>query len=943
MNTIPSQSIQIKKLDIHATMMYYAKAWVWFVVSLSIAMISAYFYYSFQSPVYLVEARLLIKDEKKGISEQSILKELEIFTPKKVVENEIEILKSFTLMNRVVGQLGLDVRYYKSTIWGDREIYGKIPVKIIARKPLASLYKEKIKIKFIDNQSILIDGEQYPIGKDINTEFGQLRVIANRSLNSSIDPLIFKFSPRIKTVKDYQKKLIVEPTTKASTVLTLAIEDGVVTKGEVILNQLVKEYNQSAIIDKNKAASNTLDFVENRLKLISKEIAVVEKDVEKYKSDEGITDLSSQGSFFLEKVKENDALLSEVNLQIASLEGLEKYVHNASSNRGEIPIIIGLNDPVLTGLIHKLGTLESEKDQLSQTVGPANPLAKTLQNQIAITKNNISDNIHTTKTMLTTNRRLLHKTNADLEKLVRSIPHKERALLNITRQQAIKNELYTYLLKKREETALSYAAAISDSRTIDMALGSSEPIKPVMRNIFILFGLIGLCLPVALLAIRDSRNNRIVRRLDVESLTNIPIIGEVVESMETDGLIINSQNRSTIGEQIRTLRTNIQFLRTKSSASQVILFTSSISGEGKSYLSLNLGASLSLIGHPTVILEFDMRKPKLEKVLNKHSKRGLSHYLINEAEINDILHPIDGYNNYFLLPCGSIPPNPAEILSSPRLAQLFQELRKRFNYILVDSPPCTLVTDAQLIAPFADITLFIVRHNFTPKSNFKVVENLYTENRFNKMYLIINAITDDDQAYYYNYNYGNYYTSESDDNNHLDSHKNGQIVSGFLKKVFKNKPAIPKKKEKKEPVLQDLDIITKSTSFTENTVKSTVTSLVDIEHVLVDKTTTDSKKPAPPQPIANATPVNQPDELPAKKYKELAYLAVAGNFTSENKALNLLCILLQKGYQNAFILNEDDAYKVIALGSDDRSEIIESIEHISSISNSRALVHRNRK
>ncbi len=925
--------------------MYYAKAWKWFLLSFAVSMAAAYLYYSFQAPVYLAESRLLIKDEKKGISEQSILKELDIFTPKKVVENEIEVLKSYTLMNQVVEDLGLDATYYKLTLWGKREIFGNLPIKISVKRPTSLFYKEKLKFSFIDNQSIEINGETYPIGKFVHTEYGQLKITANKPLHSDLNQLIVKFTPRIKTVKEYQKKLVVEPTTKASTVLTLAIEDGVAAKGEQILDQLIKEYNRSAIIDKNKAAANTLDFVENRLSLLSKEITVVEKDVERYKSEAGITDLSSQASLFLDKVKENDAQLSEVNLQVSSLEDLDKYVHSSSSNRGAIPVVIGLNDPVLTGLVHKLGELELENDRLKGTVGPDNPMVKAIQSQIAATKNNISDNIQTVKNMLTTNRRLLQRTNQDLETLVRSIPHKERALLNITRQQAIKNELYGYLLQKREETALSYAAAISDSRTIDSALASSEPVKPIMRNIFILFGMLGLCLPVALLAIRDSRNNRIVRRSDIESLVAVPIIGEIIQSEHNDTLIINGQNRSVIGEQIRTLRTNLQFLKTESDKSQTILFTSSISGEGKSFLSINIGASLSLIGYPTVILEFDMRKPRLEKILNKQSKKGLSHYLINEAELDDILQPIVGYENYYLLPCGSVPPNPTEILSSPRLAKLFEELQLRFDYILIDTPPCTLVSDAQLLAPYADVTLFVVRHNVTPKSNMKIIESLYREKRFEKMYLTINGITNDEEAYYYN-EYGNYYENEEDSIKELEPY-NDKMMTNFFTRLFHGKSSYSAKKDvDPEPapaVSPEAVIHSVATSYTENSAKVTSTGLIDSAPVAVTQAATKSKKHTPAPPL----PVDEVDGLPARNKEELEYLAVAGNYLSETKALTLLCTLLQNGYPQAFILKEEEEdqqlFKVIALSSNNRNEVTESLNQISKITNKRALVVRNKR
>jgi len=408
----------------------------------------------------------------------------------------------------------------------------------------------------------------------------------------------------------------------------------------------------------------------------------------------------------------------------------------------------------------KVSELELKREEVSRTMAPNSPMFQSLDSQIKTIKASINENVSTIRQQLTSNKNQLLANNKRIESMIRTVPGKERALLNISRQQAIKNGLYTYLLQKREETALSAASTVSDSRTVDAARTGSKPVKPVKMTIFGIFSIIGLLIPIGFLSAKDVLNNRVLRRSDVEEATQIPILGEVVNSRQitSDNLVFKPRMQSVVGEQIRALRTNLQFLRSDPNQSQILLFTSSISGEGKSFISLNLGASLALVGRSTVILEMDMRKPKLHKSLHIENGFGLSNYLIGEASIDELLHPILGYENYFIITAGPLPPNPAELLSSPRLAELFKELKERFDYILVDSPPVGLVTDSQLIAPFADATMFLVRHDHTPKNYIKMVDTLYKEHRFQKLSIILNGVGEG-ESYYYSYNYGDYYST----------------------------------------------------------------------------------------------------------------------------------------------------------------------------------------
>lgn len=756
------QMVEADQPNLRATLFRYLRAWPWFLLSVALLLGGAYAYLLFQQPVYKVQSSILVKDDKKGLDGDNMLKELDLFAPKKVVENEIEILRSYTLMDRVVESLHLDVQYLRETTFGAREIYDEAPVRLLVESPRSELYQQPLALSFPSASTVRLNGRVYPLNQSIQTPYGRLRVFTRQPVGPQTEPLLVQALPRTQVVNGLVKNLKAAPTSKASTVISLSLEDPVPAKGIAILNQLVAEYNRAAIMDKNQVAANTLKFIEDRLGIISGELATVEKDVELYKSAQGITDLSAQAQTFLLSAQQNDTQLNQVDVQLGALKDLERYVTSQSGREGTTPSTLGLGDPILLGLITQVTDLELKRDVLARTTSAQNPALLSLESQIKATKANITENIQTMKAMLTSSRQQYAATNSKLERVMRGIPQKERALLDITRQQAIKNNLYTYLLQKREETAVSFASAISDSRTIDAARSSESPVKPVKKIIFLVFGLIGLMIPVASMAARDAINNRVTRRADVEGSTHVPILGEVTKNKNLDALVLAPRSRSVIAEQIRTLRTNLQFLRTNAGESQVLLFTSSISGEGKSFVSLNLGASLAMVGRSTVILEMDLRKPGLRKSVDIHNGAGITNYLIGEATLDEVLQPVPGNDNYFIIPSGPLPPNPSELLSGPRLEALFTELRTRFDYVIVDSPPIGLVTDAQLIAPFADATLFLVRHDVTPKNNLRMIETLFQEHRFKKLNIILNAVGEGESYYYsYGYGYSKYYSEKT--------------------------------------------------------------------------------------------------------------------------------------------------------------------------------------
>lgn len=754
---VPYQVVEPTGTSAMVHLQPFLKRWPWFVLSLAVSLAGAYVYLLYQQPIYRTKASLLLQDEKRGSEQSNPLKELETYSPKKVVENELEVLRSSSLMGRVVDNLNLTSKYLRQTSFGKREIFSASPVMVMVEKGNDAVYKKPIQLDFINEKTVRIDTQNYPLNQSIKTPYGQLRVVTRRPVSDTTETIFLQAMPRAAAIGTYLGKLKAEPTSKTSTVIDLTLDDAVPEKGEAILGGLIQEYNQAAVVDKNKVAASTLRFVEERLRMVSGELSSVERDVESYKSSKGITDLSTQASALVETARQNDAQINQVNIQLASLNDLQKFISNSSNKRSSTPATVGLTDATLLGQISQLSDLELKREEKAATTSEENPMLVTLDNQIKSTKANISQNIETMKSQLQNSQREYNTKSQEVETSIRSIPQQERALVNITRQQGIKNDLYTYLLKKREELAVLFAATQADSRVVDAPIAGGAPIKPVGAVMYALFGLVGLLVPTALIAGRNAVNTKVTRRLDVEDMTHVPILGEVMNKRKRDVMVVGQNTQSVIAEQIRTIRTNLQIGNTDLTASQVILFTSSISGEGKSFVSLNLGASMAMLKQPTVILEMDLRMPRLHQVFGIDNSVGLSNYLNGEATLDEILQPVPGHPNYFIIPSGPLPPNPSELLSGMEVRTLMSTLRERFRYIMVDAPPIGIVTDAQLLAPMADSTLFVVRHGLTPKHCLKILDNLHKEQRFHNLNIVLNAV-ERGNSYHYSHQYKNSYS-----------------------------------------------------------------------------------------------------------------------------------------------------------------------------------------
>ena len=733
----------------------YLRNWYWFVLTLVVSMVGMFAYLTTLKYTYSAQASILIKEDDRvgGSSKQDLMEELDMFGSKKQVENEMEIFKSYKLAEKVVDDLGLDIIYSYKERWRVRDIYRDAPVVVKVLKPVESAYDIPYTVTVAPGSATL-EGVTCPYGKATQTPMGLVLITKRPKAPLKHKEIQVTMNHREGVIKSFARGLRVSQPNKSASVLFLTMEDTAPDRAATYLDRLLYFYELSSLQDKNRVAANTLRFVEDRLGIISRELTSVEGDIQRYKTNSGIVDLSSESTLFLDKVKENDAQLSQVNIQLGTLREIENYLASKGDARVVTPATVGLDSPTLTALVANLLELESQREKLIRTVPEKSVPIETIDDQIRTTKRNIADNVLTLRRILASTQNSLQTTNKRIESTIRTIPQKERQLLDISRQASIKGNLYNYLLQKREETAMSFASTVSDLRVIDDAQAEPSPIKPVRRNYYLVAFLIGLLLPVLVLWLLDYFNNKISRKSQVEDATDAPIIGEVIQSDDTGSpLEVTAKSRSLLSEQIRALRTNIQFFNADIGTKQTILVTSSISGEGKSFISLNLGASLAIADKKVVMVELDMRKPKLHRYIKQTSPVGLSSYLSGQATMDEIIKPVPGYDNLFFIPCGILPPNPSELISGDKMRYLFENLREHFDVVIADTPPVGLVTDANILAKHANMTLYIVRHMYTGKGFLKNVDTLYKEKRFPNMCLVINGI-DVKKDFEYNYGYG---------------------------------------------------------------------------------------------------------------------------------------------------------------------------------------------
>ena len=768
-----------EQVNIQELLFRYLIHWPWFVVSIIICIACAWGYLRLTTPIYNISATVLIKDEKKG-GGASMSSELEkmglegFVSSSSNVDNEIEVLRSKSLAREVVNNLGLFVTYMDEDEFPSKELYHTSPVLVSLTHQEADKLPGRMEINMILQPTGAL-GVQITVGeKEYRKQFDKLPAVfptdegtiaffANNDTLSAVCPEnitkerhITAFINRpFSVLKEYVSSLSIAPTSKTTSVVVISLENTNTRRGRDYINKLLEMYNINANNDKNEVAQKTAEFIDERIGIISKELGSTEQDLENFKRSAGITDLSSEAQIALTGNAEYEKKRVENQTQINLVMDLQRYM---KGNEYEVlPSNIGLQDAASAGAIDRYNQMLVERKRLLRTSTENNPTIINLDTSIRAMRTNVQATLDSTLKGLQITKEDLAREASRYSRRINDAPTQERQFVSIARQQEIKSGLYLMLLQKREENAITLAATANNAKIIDEALADDNPISPKKTIVYLAALVLGVGLPVGVIYLIGLTKFKIEGRADVEKLTSLPVVGDIPLADEKTGSIAVFENQNNLmSETFRNVRTNLQFML--ENGKNVILVTSTISGEGKSFISANLAISLSLLGKKVVIVGLDIRKPGLNKVFNiPKKKHGITQYLTNTtANLMDFVQPSDINKNLFILPGGTVPPNPTELLARGGLEKAIETLKANFDYVILDTAPVGMVTDTLLIGRVADLSVYVCRADYTHKAEFTLINELAENNKLPNLCIAVNGLDLNSRKYGYYYGYGKY-------------------------------------------------------------------------------------------------------------------------------------------------------------------------------------------
>lgn len=798
---IPGRGREEQNLDVKSFLRKYTRYWYFFVIAFIIAFFGARTYNWYKTPVYGVTAKLLIKDEQG--STDLLLEELDVVSPSKNIENEIEILQSHNLLARTLDKLDFEVSYF---LIGDvkvSEVYTDCPFHVEISQIDFSAYSKQYFIHIIDQNSFsfsykMPDGEEFTkqgeFGKIFTFDQGEITIQRRNQFSGALfnDPNFDKRNYRIafNTIRSnqnyYLSKLTVGMARSQSTILQLYLEDKVPQKSIDFLNKHIEVYLENDIEIKNKSASATASFLDDQLDLINRDLQAIESSRESFKVSKGIVDLESESQIVLESIKQIDRERAENSGRLNMVRYLENYVESNNNVEDLAPSALDINDPLLNKLISKLSELQSQRKNIVNQSTANNPELVSLDAEIELTRNSLIENVRNITKSLEQKDEEFEMELRKFEGRVQRIPGTERELLEIERELGIQESLYLFLLQKRAELSISLAASQSDNRLIDSARVMPGPISPVPERAYTIAILLAILIPVLIIFILEMFNDRVMDINTIKKITSIPLLGTVGYSVDADPLVSISKPRSSIAEAYRSIRTNLNFF-THNNPSNVLLVTSSVSTEGKTFTAMNLAAVLASSGAKTILLGLDLRKPKIVDEFNLQNKIGCSTFLSGHSTLEEIIQYPALIPNLHIIPSGPIPPNPAELILDEKMRELIAALRNKYNHIVIDTPPIGLVSDGLVLTEFADTTIFVVRQNITKKDHLKSADELYKNGKLKNASLLFNAVKVNHSRYGFNagYGYGYAYGAGSANGYYDDepAEKSGwsKLKSGFKK------------------------------------------------------------------------------------------------------------------------------------------------------------------
>ncbi|WP_166385438.1 GumC family protein [Polaribacter sp. 11A2H] len=770
-NTSFKSNEEGETLNIREELEKYLFHWKWFVFGGIISLIVAFLYLRYSTPQYTASTSILIKDnQKSGISA-----ELEAFKDMGIVgggssnntDNEIEILKSRKIIGTVIDTLNLTTLYFQEGRVKRTEVYANNPIKIIYDADKESLLKQVKDTSFTvniisQNKFELKDAEDnlisnHKFNENITSGIGRFKLIQTENFDFKGEQKVYvTVLERNRVIDGYKSAVRISAVDKNSSVLMLSFTHPIKEKAEDFLNELVTQYNLDAIKDKSEVSQKTKTFIDERLFAIGKDLNEIQDRVKNFKTDNNITGLSAEGELALQTASLNNEKLINIKTQLNIAEGVLNNLKKQTNTDETLPQNLGFSEGSISESIKAYNELVVFKNRLSVNAGDKNPQIIQYQKEINSLKNNLRNSISNSISSLKTQYAQISNEANKINSKVSAIPLLERGYINIGREQEIISGLYSYLLKKKEETAISLAVTVANAKIIDVAYSDGIPVSPKRKIIFLAALLLGVLVPFIIIYIKNLLDTKIHTRKDIEELTTIPFLGDVPHSETNEKIVIGNDARTSTAEAFRLLRTNLDFmLPTKENdLGKTIFITSTTSGEGKSFISINLAAALSLSNKKVLLMGMDLRAPKVTEYLGIPERKGITNFITNEkVSLEDIKFSIPEIKGLDIIASGVIPPNPAELLLHAKVKELFEEVKKDYDYIIVDTAPVNLVTDTLLVSKYADMFLYVSRANYLDKRMLNVAQTLYNEKKLVNMAIILND-TDMTRGYGYGYGYG---------------------------------------------------------------------------------------------------------------------------------------------------------------------------------------------
>jgi tyrosine-protein kinase Etk/Wzc len=760
--------------------------WYWFAVALFISVSLAYGINRYSQQIYSVSSTLLIRDDQLGRnnnSTSSVIPGGDIFRSQQNLLNEMGILRSFSLNYRVMKELkDFHVVYVGVGKRGivESTMYNSCPFKII----FDSLSIEPTGIKV---GITILNEQEFKIKLDGNRDFDTTMNFGNRFIKSGFDFTILRRYMRGSVYKkddsndyyfyftnpeilasQYRSNLKVAPIEKDASLVTLSVTGSVYQQEADYLNKLMETYIQYGLDNKNQTANNTIRFINSQLKLISDSLEAAAGRLEKFRLANSFIDLSREGTIIQNRFEKVENEKASFELQLRYYNYLSDYLNLKNAN-GDIvsPSTVGITDQLIIKLVNELSFYQKEMEKISFNLDSGQLVIALIFRQTEETrealKENVRNGISGLKLILTES----DKKKSDIEAEINKLPSIERKLINIQREFDLNNTVYTYLLEKRSESGIAMASNVSDNQIIDKASSySSELVKPQRRINLLIAIVLGFIIPMVLIVIIDFFNDKIIDKKDVGRKTKVPVIGYISHNDSKNEIAVFEKPGSSLAESFRSIRTAIKYY-VKENEATVIAVSSTISSEGKTFISINLAAITAMLGKKVLLIGLDLRKPRINKIFEFEKSPGMSTYLSGNCDFEEIIKQTQ-INNLFYAPSGPIPPNPAELIETEQMKKFMEKAKKEFDYIIIDTPPVAIVTDTLLLAPYVDVNLFIVRQRYTARNTLEMIEHLRSNGELKNMALVINDISL--SGYYgygmrygytrgYGYSYGyNYYS-----------------------------------------------------------------------------------------------------------------------------------------------------------------------------------------